>query len=74
MSNNCMDMQFANIIDLLDDNKSNIKTADYVKIMESLKDIFNKKKNEKVVIKKFCTNCLTSCSDSECSSDSDNDY
>jgi len=72
MSDICIDSNFSNIVDLLDNNKSNIKTADYIKIMESLKHIYEAK--EKIVIKKTCSNCLQSCSDSECSSDSEDDY
>ena len=74
MSEISIDSELSNVADLLFTNKKHIKTADYIKIMEHLKNIYQAKQKVKVIFKKTCSNCLQSCSDSECSSDSEGEY
>jgi len=74
MSNSSIESEFSNIVNILFDNKDNIKTDDYMQLLNSLKIIHEKRPLDvKVITKKFCTNCLSSCSENESSDDSDDE-
>jgi len=73
MSNIC-EIEFSKIVDIMDNNKQNIKTADYMMLMASLKKIYEIKETKVIVKSKVCSECLSSLSDCHSCSDSDDDY
>ena len=57
-----LDKDFTDIITTIDNLKSKITNQEYIDIMRSLKNIFNKKATRREVI---CNNCLDHLSDSD---------